>query len=232
VIVYLENLLTDRVRNLGVCRDMKANGWDLKAKETKCRNDGRQFAMTKLQRSQNVPLAHGKLNPRYDREVQNRYALFSDDGAGGDTLPDIRQYHVTLTITGSKKKGEDYRVGAEVAEYQNSKKPTSLGTRAPNSMKDGQYFFVKGLPKTLRVDKTGDGCGTYTFTYADPRTDGHRAYRFRSDDRTLMDGKTTFTKDKGALMGHYCYPEVIEGEDENGDPEVQGTKLHCSFPGW
>jgi hypothetical protein len=225
-------MLTDRVRNLGVCRDMKAQGWDSKTKETKCRNDGRQFAMTKLQRSQNVPLAHGRLSPRYDREVQNRYALFSDDGAGSDTLPDIRQYHVTLTITGSRKQGEDYQVGAEVAEYQNSKRPTSLGTRAPRSMKDGQYFFVKGLPKTLRVDKSGDGCGTYTFTYADPKTDGHRVHRFRSDDKTLMDGKTTFTKDKGNMMGHYCYPEAIEGEDENGDPEVQGTKLHCSFPGW
>jgi len=34
------------------------------------------------------------------------------------------------------------------------------------------------------------------------------------------------------MMGHYCYPEVIEGEDENGNLEVQGTKLHCFFPRW
>ena len=70
-------------------------------------------------------------------------------------------------------------------------------------MKDGQYFFVKDLPKTLRVDKSGDGCGRYTFTYADPKTDGHRVYRFSSDDKTRMDGKRAFAKDKGSLIGHY-----------------------------
>lgn len=68
--------------------------------------------MTQSQRGQNLHLAHGELNPRYDRKVQHGYAHFSDDGASSYTLPDVRHYHVT----GSKKKGEDYEVREEVAE--------------------------------------------------------------------------------------------------------------------
>ena len=60
----------------------------------------------------------------------------------------------------------------------------------------------------------------------------YRVYRFRSNDKTLIDRKTTFTKDKGDMIRHYYYPDVIEGEDENDDSEVQRTELHHSFPSW
>ena len=42
------------------------------------------------------------------------------------------------------------------------------------------------LPRPLKVEKSGSECGTYMFTYSD-RKDGDRAFRFKSDDKSVLE---------------------------------------------
>lgn len=153
---------------------------------------------------------------------------------------DIHQYHVVLEITGSNAD----QVAAKVFEYQKvagkeRSEENVLATRSSPAMNDGDSFQIKGqLPRTLSVEKSGSGCGTFTFTYADPKKDGHRVFRFSSDDKGFPDHSR---RQKGEpLAGHYCLPEILPVVDAKGRPRTgkdkkvvrAGTKLHCSFPGW
>ena len=106
----------------------------------------------------------------------------------------------------------------------------SLATRDATTMGDGDSFSIKGdLPKALKVEKSGIGCGTFTFTYGDPKTDGLRTFRFESDDRGY--GKWSHTP-SGGNSGRYCLSEAMLGQDANGADVAIGTRLKCSFPGW
>ncbi|KAK4507119.1 hypothetical protein PRZ48_000853 [Zasmidium cellare] len=187
-----------------------------------CANDGRQFHMSKLVTNGKT---QGQLAWPYDATSQNAYQL---DKEGTD----IKQYHVTLAITGD----DQDEVSAQVSVYENgSQDPTILATRdsttdADITMQDGDSFSIKGdLPKTLKVEKSGIGCGTFKFTYGDAATDGLAVFGFDSEDQGY--GRWSHTE-KGKLSGRYCVPEDIEGQDANGADVVIGTRLKCSFPGW
>lgn len=185
-----------------------------------CKNDGRQFHMSKLVTNGK---STGQLAWPYDALKQNAYQL---DYEGTD----IKQYHVTLAITGD----DQDEVAAQVSVYENGDE-TILATRDTTTdhsltMDDGDSFSIKGnLPKTLKVEKSGIGCGTFKFTYGDAQADGLAVFGFDSED--IGYGKWSHTE-KGRNSGRYCVPEDIEGQDANGAAIVIGTRLKCSFPGW
>lgn len=159
----------------------------------------------------------------YDATQQNAYEV---DKEGTD----IKQYHVILAITGD----DEDEVSAQVSVYKNGDQ-TILATRDSSNtqsltMNDGDSFSIQGnLPKALKVEKSGIGCGTFAFTYGDPQTDGLAVFSFHSDDRGY--GRWSHTE-KGGMSGRYCVPEAIRGQDANGNDVAIGTRLKCSFPGW
>lgn len=207
--------------------------WDDMA--TKCMNDGRQFHLTQLRltdpKNGKQSESSGRFAPIYDSTYHNAYRLYNE-------TEDIRQFHVYLKLTGDEK-ADNYDVAAEVLEYKARKgsgEYQSLATKDHGEMKDGEEFTITGLPRPLKVEKSGSGCGTYTFTYGD-KTDGNRVFRFRSDDKGA-DAISQFsvTANEKGLEGHYCVPEIMtdtikKGKDK-GKVVTIGTKLKCSFPGW
>lgn len=165
----------------------------------------------------------GQLAWPYDSTTQNAYEL-DNEGA------DIQQYHVVLALTGDDRD----EVSAQVSLYEDgdektlaTRDATTVGQGGSLTMEDGDSFSIKGdLPKALKVEKSGIGCGTFTFTYGDPQTDGLRVFRFESDDRGYAKWSAT------SSGGRYCLSEGIKGQDASGADVVIGTRLKCSFPGW
>lgn len=198
-----------------------------------CKNDGRQFHMTKL--VTNGPKAsQGYISEPYSSAVSSIYQVDDMDGNGKD----IEQYHVKLIIIGDK-------VGAEVFKYDkqvdkdNGGKWWTKGTRlairdGANGenlvMKDGDAFDMKGnLPRTLKVRRRlnlGSGCGTFEFTYADAQREPLRAFKFHSRNKGHVDTKGLYPDNK------YCDEKAIKKKDAKGDMITVGTNLYCSFPGW
>lgn len=167
----------------------------------------------------------GQLGWPYDSRTQNAYRLDMEDAG-------IQQYHITLAITGD----DEDEVSAQVSVWEDGNEKV-LATRDAASinagdslaMEDGDSFQMQGdLPRALRVEKSGIGCGTFTFTYGEA-TDGLRVFRFESDNKGY--GAWSHTP-KGVSSGRYCVPEGIEGKDSKGATIVIGTRLRCSFPGW
>lgn len=205
-------------------------GW-CKAPFAGCKNDGRQFHLTHLRHDEIT--SSGRMNAEYDNTKHNTYLVDGEDN-------DIHQYHVVLEITGT----DADQVAAKVFEYQSAhakgkSEEKVLDTRASATMRNGQSFEMKGkLPRTLKVEKSGSGCGTFTFTYADPKKDGYRVFRFSSNDKGLSEHARSSPGEP--LAGHYCLPEMLPVLDAKGRPKTgkdkkvmrAGTKLHCSFPGW
>ena len=112
-------------------------------------------------------------------------------------------------------------------------------TKDAGVTEDGDDFIIDSIvPRPLKVEKSGSGCGTYTFTYGD-KDDGNRAFRFRSDDKSVLkDGSDMVTEDApSALRGKYCVPKPMEetvqtvtgnGKGKAKDVKVRiGTRLGC-----
>ena len=203
-----------------------------KAPYAECKNDGRQFHLTQL-RHKGLG-SDGRLDAEYDITRHNTYRIDKEDD-------DIHQYHIVLDITGV----DANTVGARVFEWQTiqgtRRSEKRLASRASGTMNDGDEFILKeDLPRSLKVEKSGTGCGTFTFTYADPKTDGHRVFRFRSDDKGYAKWARAEAKAGQSREGHYCLPEDLweldskgnKKQDKNGKDIRAGTSLHCSFPGW
>lgn len=189
----------------------------------------------------------GRIGAKYDPTYHNAYRLYDEDA-------DINQYHIHLELTGEET-DEDFEVSAKVLQFKAVKGVRGKGkleqigtTKDAGVMTDGDEFTIDGvLPRPLKVEKSGSGCGTYTFTYGD-KNDGNRAFRFRSDDKSVLkDGKFVLTQDEpGVRKGQYCVPEpmeeVVQTSAGNGKGKAKGkaketkvligTRLKCSFPGW
>lgn len=150
-----------------------------------------------------------------------------------------------------KDTDENFNVAAKLFRFKAVKGKSGKGgleqvgsTKDAGVMEDGDDFTIDGvLPRPLKIEKSGSGCGTYTFTYGD-KADGNRAFRFRSDDKSVLkDGKNMVTEDApSALRGQYCVPKPMEeivqtlagsGKGKAKKNKVRiGTRLECSFPGW
>jgi hypothetical protein len=221
--------------------------------DAKCKNDGRQFHLSALRLTdppKDDPQGKGKsgrIGAKYDTTYHNAYRLY-------DEKEDLNQYHIHLELTG-KDTDEDYEVAAKVFRFKATKGEIGQGkleqvgqTKNAGVVKDGETFTVDGvLPRPLKIEKSGSGCGTYTFTYGG-KDDGNRAFRFKSDDKSVLkDGKFVFTEaEPSPRQGQYCVPRPMEeivqtvsstgkgkGKGKVKETRVRiGTRLECSFPGW
>lgn len=186
----------------------------------------------------------GRIGANYDPRYHNAYRLYDED-------KDINQFRIHLELTGEET-DDDFQVSAKVFQWKARKRGGELeqlgATRDIGVMKDGDDFTIDDiLPKPLKVEKSGTGCGTYTFTYGS-KDDGNSAFRFRSDDKSVLtDGKFVVTQNEPSpRTGQYCVPRRMEdvvqpgtimgkgkGKGKGKDKTVLvGTRLECSFPGW
>lgn len=192
---------------------------------TKCKSDGRQFYLTELRLTDGTngnTGQQGRIAAKYDSSYHNAYRLYNE-------TKDIRQFHVHLGLAGDEK-DDDYSVAAEVLEYKVNKgvkKELSSLAKKQNygTMQDGSEFTIKDdIPRPLKVGKSGSGCGTYTFTYGD-KTDGNRAFRFRSDDKgaeALL--KVSITGEETGVEGHFCVPELMKDTIKKGKDKGKGSR--------
>lgn len=181
-----------------------------------------------------------RISEKYDPRYHNAYRLY-------DEKEDINQYHIHLELTG-RETDDNSNVAAKLFQFKAMKRKSFL--EQARQTKDAKSWKTETIsPSTacfqgrLKIEKSGSGCGTYTFTYGD-KYDGDRAFRFRSDDKSVLkDGRNMVTEDApSALRGQYCVPKPMEetvqtvagdGKGKAKDVKVRsGTRLECSFPGW
>lgn len=149
----------------------------------------------------------------YDSKLHNTYRLAFESG-------DIRQFHITLTITGRPQD----QISAKVWERYNKKDVVLANTDA--KVKPGSSFTLKGsLPKPLKVERHANGC-EFRFSYAQP-SDGAKWFQFdtRNDGFGLAKFKNKKGKPDAKDKEKYCDQSTLPGK--NG-----GTVFECSFPGW
>ena len=149
----------------------------------------------------------------YDVKKHNTYRLASE-------TQDIRQFHVTLTITG---KAQD-QIKAKIWEFYDGKELV-LDTK-DTKIKPGGSFDLQGkLPKALTIEKQKNGC-EYEFTYAQ-KSDGARWFSFSTRDEGfgLAKFKAKTGETPASQTEKYCDESTLTGNNP-------GTVLECSFPGW
>lgn len=198
-----------------------------------CKNDGRQFSMTNL-RYPSAQKTTGFLDWPYDNTRHSTYRLGTED-------EDIKEYHVTLAITGLERD----QITASVGIYNNGpdkqagETMTTIDTKTL-TLDIGESFTLQGngplaLKKTLTITRTdekdeGDnGCEIYDFQYGS-KEDGYRAFKFRNNDEGY--GRWSY---KATKTAKYCRQSPIREQKRKADeeePMVIGTLFECSFPGW
>lgn len=198
-----------------------------------CTNDGRFFHMEKLVKNGRDG-GSAYVGWPYSSEVCSTWRVDNEED-------DIQEYHVRLFIT-------DKQVEAEVGKFQKKVRKTANGSwmakwtvldeRNAATLKSGETlelqdfesFTLKGdLPLGLKVRRRpGLSCGTFTFTYGDPKEDGNRAFSFKSNDKGH--GRWSHTEnEQDPVSGNYCVKKEIM--DTKTGVHL-GTTLKCSFPGW
>lgn len=153
------------------------------------------------------------MNSPYDSKRHSTYRIAFESG-------DIRQFHITLTITG---KAQD-QINAKVWEFYDKKQVVLVKT--DNKVKPGGSFTVKGnLPKPLTIKRQNNGCD-FKFSYAD-KSDGARWFTFDTLDSGFGLAKFKARKGQNAAgqTEKYCDRSNLPGKN-------QGTVIECSFPGW
>jgi hypothetical protein len=155
----------------------------------------------------------GRMNAPYDSKLHNTYRLAYETA-------DIKQFHVTLTITG---KSQD-QINAKVWEL--SEKTELVLDKKDISVKPGGSFTLQGkLPKPLTVERYKNGCD-FKFDYAQ-QSDGARWFPFNTQDSGF--GLAKFKSKKGVKETKdeemYCDQSTLPGK-------TSGTVIECSFPGW
>jgi hypothetical protein len=183
-----------------------------------CQNDGRQFHLTRLHL---IPSGtSGQLGWPYDNALHNTYRLTGE-------AADVRQFHLTLEITGQAND----QVSARVYVFNNGAED-ELASRAGTTMANGATFTLAAsatLPRGLRVDRQATGCANFTFTYGNPLADGIRVFSFTSQDI----GWERWARGT-ASNGKYCIAEDIPDPNTPAGQPAQslGTRLMCTFPAW
>ena len=128
----------------------------------------------------------------YSSKVSSTWQVDKEDDV-------IHEYHVRLIILGE---GDDERVQAIVGHFDKKvvrrkdgewRNEWTVMDRRSDHLKSGETlalatddsFILRGdLPRDLRVErKIGTGCGTFWFTYGDAKTDGHRTFAFKSNNK-------------------------------------------------
>lgn len=181
-------------------------------KDSDCKNDWLQFYLSAL-RPASEDEKSGILGSPYDSIQHNGYRIAFESG-------DIRQFHITLTITG---KAQD-QINAEVWEQYDKEQVVLVKT--DTKVKPGSSFSVKGnLPKPLTIERQKNGCD-FAFFYAD-KSDGARWFRFDTNDSGFGLGKFKAREgeDAAGQTEKYCDQKNLPGKSS-------GTIIECSFPGW
>lgn len=152
--------------------------------------------------------ASGMMGAPYDSKLHNTYRLNDKEGS-------IKQFHVTLTVTGKAQDQVDARV-----RHMYGGSWVTLAQKA-EAVKPGSSFTLKGsLPKALTIERQNNGCD-YTFEYA-KKSDGLRWFKFSSTNSGYGRWKHTSKKEDAMETENYC--------DKSSSSKK--TTLECSFPGW
>lgn len=155
----------------------------------------------------------GRVGAPYDIKLHNTYRLAYETA-------DIKQFHVTLTITG---KAQD-QINARIWEL--SEKEELVIDKKDVKVKPGGSFALQGkLPKALTIERYNNGCD-FKFSYAQA-SDGARWFAFNTRDSGF--GLAKFKSKKGQKETKdeemYCDRSTLPGKNP-------GTVIECSFPGW
>jgi hypothetical protein len=155
----------------------------------------------------------GKMNAPYDSGIHNAYRLAFE-------TQDIKQYHLTLTVTG---KSQD-QIHAEVSHYYNKQK--IVLDKKDTKIKPGGSFTLQGqLPKPLTIKKPNKAC-EFDISYAQ-NSDGPRWFKFSTNNVGYGEAKYKARKGQrpaGKTEG-YCDKTPLAGKNA-------GITIECTFPGW
>jgi hypothetical protein len=158
----------------------------------------------------------GKMNSPYDSKLHNTYRLGFETG-------DIRQFHVTLTITGRAQDQFNARV------WEQSERKEVVLDKKDVKVKPGETFTLQGkLPKPLTIQRQKNGCD-YNFNYA-KSTDGARWYAFSTLDEGFGLAKYKVKKGKPSKGAAQKTERICDQSTTAG--KNPGTVIGCSFPGW
>jgi hypothetical protein len=202
-----------------------------------CTNDGRFFHMEKLVKNGAKPLqGSAYVTWPYSSNVSSTWKVDKEEDV-------VHEYHVRLMITGegdnelvqgtvgmfAKKVPKDKNNGWTKKWTEMDKRSNHLASGETLALGVDQSFTLRGdLPRDLKVErKLGFGCGTFWFTYGDAKTDGHRAFAFKSNNKGLGNWSHT-PKLSDPDSGRYCLRE----EELDKDGRRISTVIKCSFPGW
>ena len=145
----------------------------------------------------------------YDSKLHNAYRLSNEQ-------EDIRQFHITLTVTGTAKD----QVDAEVSHQRNG--DMLRLAKKSQQMSPGSSVTLKGgLPKELKITRMNNGC-EYAFVYSKSTDAAYFKFNTRTFGYGEAKNKNTPKPQKKEL---YCDKTTNSGKNA-------GTTIKCTFPGW